>query len=224
MQTRQPAPPVPRGRSQGTCPSRCHRRSNMSLFGSILTERLNVISVARRYVPPIQLLAQHLTATYHPQIWLKDAVQCIACQMCCHKKCINKCQNATVCGSATDPACSTPLGSNNPEFKVTDTGDMNANTSSDVFADELLDTKSGDGHRASLGDFIAQGLKRVNSANNLAIPAIVATLSNSQGTKSLPPSPQLTPRWVTINRLTRLLTIRSPPGNNRWLILQPVHS
>lgn len=66
------------------------------------------------------------------------------------------------------------------------------------FQDELLDPKSGgDGHRASLGDFIAQGLKRVNSANNLAIPAIVASLSSSgggQGTKSLPPSPQQTPR------------------------------
>lgn len=120
-------------------------------------------------------------------------MQCVACQMCCHKKCITKCQNATVCGSTADAASS--QSSSNPEFKVTEVGDLN---SAEVgTADELLDASSspkasGDGHRASIGDFIAQGLKRVNSANNLAIPALVSSLS--QSTKSLPPSPQQTPR------------------------------
>lgn len=32
------------------------------------------------------------------QIWLKDAVQCQNCTLVCHKKCITKCQNATICG------------------------------------------------------------------------------------------------------------------------------
>lgn len=111
------------------------------------------------------------------QIWLKDAVQCIACQMCCHKKCINKCQNSTVCGSAADSALSSSSSYGmNPEFKVTEVGDFHSNPP-DTYSDEYLDTKpaTGDGHRASLGDFLAQGLKRVNSANNLAIPAIVAS-------------------------------------------------
>lgn len=110
--------------------------------------------------------------------------------MCCHKKCINKCQNSTVCGSGADSAVSSSY-TTNPEFKVTEVGDSQLTS---IDSEELLDTKlPNDGHRASLGDFLAQGLKRVNSANNLAIPAIVASLSN-QTTKSLPPSPQQTPR------------------------------
>lgn len=129
-------------------------------------------------------LKDDLNIIFHLQIWLKDAVQCVACQMCCHKKCILKCQNATVCGSASDPA-SSQYGVN-PEFKLTEVSDLHT---PDVAPEELPDT----GHRASIGDFIAQGLKRVNSANNLAIPALV---SLSQSTKSLPPSPQQTPRRV----------------------------
>ncbi|CAH1984816.1 unnamed protein product [Acanthoscelides obtectus] len=31
------------------------------------------------------------------KIWLKDAVQCRLCGMCCHKKCIVKCQTSTGC-------------------------------------------------------------------------------------------------------------------------------
>ncbi|XP_044259435.1 PDZ domain-containing protein 8 [Tribolium madens] len=31
------------------------------------------------------------------KIWLKDAVQCRECGLCCHKKCIAKCQTSTAC-------------------------------------------------------------------------------------------------------------------------------
>lgn len=48
-----------------------------------------------------------------------------------------------------------------------------------------------DQHRQSFSEMISQGIKRVNSANNLAIPAIVSSLNQS---RSLPPSPQHTPR------------------------------
>ena len=48
------------------------------------------------------------------KIWLKDAVQCRDCAMCCHKKCINKCQSSTVCtanessaGTASDRSSTT---------------------------------------------------------------------------------------------------------------------
>lgn len=137
-------------------------------------------------------------------------MQCIACQMCCHKKCINKCQNSTVCGSAADTGMSSSAYGMNPEFKVTEVGDLNSSTP-DTYSDELLDTKAlaGDGHRASLGDFLAQGLKRVNSANNLAIPAIVASLSNQSITKSLPPSPQQTPRKQSL----------ASPSNSPFMIV-----
>lgn len=51
-------------------------------------------------------------------------------------------------------------------------------------------------HRQSFSDLISQGIKRVNSAHNLAIPAIVSTLN--QGSRSLPPSPQHTPRYALL--------------------------
>lgn len=36
--------------------------------------------------------------------------------MCCHKKCINKCQNSTICGPVEATGCLQPQ----VEFKVTD--------------------------------------------------------------------------------------------------------
>lgn len=144
--------------------------------------------------------------------------------MCCHKKCISKCQNATVCGSAADSTASSSQFGANPEFKVTEVGDLHT---PDVAPDDLLDPcpspakAAGDGHRASIGDFIAQGLKRVNSANNLAIPALVSSLS--QSTKSLPPSPQQTPRQARgLICKGRSLIFDSFPENNPWLIQPPV--
>ena len=81
---------------------------------------------------------------------------------------------------------------NQPEFKVT-----SANGDEDIndleIAEEILDTyKLTTGHRQSFSDLLAQGIKRVNSANNLAIPNIVSSLT--QSSKSLPPTPQHTPR------------------------------
>lgn len=35
------------------------------------------------------------------QIWLKDAVQCRDCAMCCHKKCVIKCQAGAPCTNAS---------------------------------------------------------------------------------------------------------------------------
>lgn len=32
-----------------------------------------------------------------PQIWLKDAMQCRNCGLCCHKKCVTKCQESSPC-------------------------------------------------------------------------------------------------------------------------------
>lgn len=106
--------------------------------------------------------------------------------MCCHKKCVVKCQNSTICGP-TDSMCNT---SNVPqvEFKLTEP------TADDEFEEieDLPGPKMDQHHRQSFSDLLVQGLKRVNSANNLAIPGIVSSLS--QGSRSLPPSPQHTPR------------------------------
>lgn len=59
------------------------------------------------------------------KIWLKDAVQCKDCAMCCHKKCITKCQNSTICGPVADSstvlaAPSLPHQPSSVEFKVTE--------------------------------------------------------------------------------------------------------
>lgn len=170
------------------------------------------------------------------KIWLKDAMQCRECFMCCHKKCINKCQNATVCGPVD---CSTALTQQTPlvqtpEFMVTDADidvaveadcdGAGANTVTDgcgnaskgnvannngTAATTATTPNNLEVHRSSLTGLLAQGIKRVNSANNLAIPGIVSTIagvtSSSTGagggnlstpgsiTKSLPPSPQHTP-------------------------------
>ncbi|XP_037821414.1 PDZ domain-containing protein 8 [Lucilia sericata] len=157
------------------------------------------------------------------KIWLKDAVQCRDCFMCCHKKCINKCQNATVCGPVD---CSSALQQQQqqttstvatPEFMVTeaDIGNgLDAETEI-VFSADNTDKKSNattptpsnlEVHRSSLTGLLAQGIKRVNSANNLAIPGIVSSIAGVTGNvssvggmtpgsiaKSLPPTPQHTP-------------------------------
>ncbi|XP_061394825.1 PDZ domain-containing protein 8-like, partial [Musca vetustissima] len=174
------------------------------------------------------------------KIWLKDAMQCRECFMCCHKKCINKCQNATVCGpvdcstALTQTQIPTPLVQT-PEFMVTDADidvavepdcDTSSNAGGDTTTKSPQPSNSGSNtattpsnlevHRSSLTGLLAQGIKRVNSANNLAIPGIVSTIagvsnnspSASTGSgstagsstvtpsslaKSLPPSPQHTP-------------------------------
>lgn len=118
------------------------------------------------------------------KIWLKDGVQCSDCGMNCHKKCITKCQSSTICGpvDATSAFQQINLSNSGVEFKITDAEE-------DDF--EEIDSKL-DQHRQSFSEMITQGIKRVNSANNLAIPAIVSSLN--QVSRSLPQSPQHSPR------------------------------
>lgn len=141
--------------------------------------------------------------------------------MCCHKKCINKCQNATVCGPVD---CSSALQQTNstvatPEFMVTeadiDTGiepetEIVFSTDDKKMNATTPTASSLEVHRSSLTGLLAQGIKRVNSANNLAIPGIVSSIAGVTGSssagasvgggttpnsiaKSLPPTPQHTP-------------------------------
>ncbi|XP_059620798.1 PDZ domain-containing protein 8 [Phlebotomus argentipes] len=137
------------------------------------------------------------------KIWLKDAAQCKDCSMCCHKKCITKCQNSTVCGptDAQMPTAS-PQQTVQPEFRVTQPCEE-VTEGEDV---EEINRLKNEGHRQSFSDLLTQGLKRVNSANNLAIPAIVSSLG--QGSRSLPPSPQYTPRKQSlVPQTTNLLAL-----------------
>lgn len=106
--------------------------------------------------------------------------------MNCHKKCITKCQTSTICGPVDASAA---LQQNAVGLKVTgadEEGEV------DDFEEIEEPKQKFDQHRQSFSEMISQGIKRVNSANNLAIPAIVSTLN--QTSRSLPPSPQHTPR------------------------------
>lgn len=112
--------------------------------------------------------------------------------MNCHKKCITKCQASTICGPVDAAAAlqQSSLNTSAVEFKVTD-----ADGEGEIDDFEEIDEPKPklDQHRQSFSEMISQGIKRVNSANNLAIPAIVSSL-NQGVTRSLPPSPQHTPR------------------------------
>lgn len=124
------------------------------------------------------------------KIWLKDAVQCKDCSMSCHKKCMVKSQSSTVCAGTNDGKENDDPQNAQPEFKVT-----TAEGDDDDYelADEAVDSYKLAGHRQSFSDLLAQGIKRVNSANNLNIPTIVSSLTQTNS-KSLPPTPQHTPR------------------------------
>lgn len=130
------------------------------------------------------------------KIWLKDAVQCRECAMCCHKKCITKCQNSTVCGPTDIPSAQQM---HQVDIKLTEAPVMN-NDDLDMDADDCNKSRL-DAHRQSFSDLLAQGLKRVNSANNLAnnlnIPGMGSSVN--QNSRSLPPSPQHTPRYLQKN-------------------------
>ncbi|XP_066255408.1 PDZ domain-containing protein 8 [Euwallacea similis] len=97
------------------------------------------------------------------KIWLKDAVQCRQCGMCCHKKCVVKCQTSNACVI-----------------------DRLAQIKTDPSTEAVL--QSADGGIIEDPDNLEGNLKRVNSVSNLSIPG-----SPSIASRSLPPSPQRTP-------------------------------
>lgn len=80
------------------------------------------------------------------KIWLKDAVQCRTCALCCHKKCIAKCQMNTEC-----------LPNDKSGF---------AADGVELLQPEIVTTETVD----DCGDTAQNSLKRVNSVNNLTIP------------------------------------------------------
>lgn len=111
--------------------------------------------------------------------------------MCCHKKCINKCQISTVCTVIKSEESLGPGGSGTSLMtQVTFTEPM-IDDDDEEDDPRLAAGSSNVTPRSSITGFLAEGLKRVNSANNLAIPGIVPFGQNS---RSLPPSPQHSPR------------------------------
>ncbi|KAK9882847.1 hypothetical protein WA026_023545 [Henosepilachna vigintioctopunctata] len=108
------------------------------------------------------------------KIWLKDAVQCKNCGMCCHKKCISKCQLASDCRPSESTGSSTTV---NPEITMTEADDLSVTDTEGKATNTTSTTPSG-------------SIKRVNSVSNLSLPGSQFSTSLS---RSLPPSPQRTP-------------------------------
>lgn len=105
------------------------------------------------------------------KIWLKDAVQCRQCGMCCHKKCLVKCQLVSDC----QPADTSDSMRVRPEITMTEAN--------------AIEQQSGeiDNERQELS---LGAMKRVNSVSNLLVPGEHSSKNQS---RSLPPSPQRTP-------------------------------
>lgn len=114
-------------------------------------------------------------------------MQCRQCGLCCHKKCIVKCQMST--------GCNAPIGATS-----------NGGNKQDSIPDVILQPDE------AVDDFAEEvqgsNLKRVNSVNNLTIPGkkkccfmmkklkilnLGSQYVSNSSSRSLPPSPQRTP-------------------------------
>ncbi|KAL4709784.1 hypothetical protein ACJJTC_001238 [Scirpophaga incertulas] len=120
------------------------------------------------------------------KIWLKDAMQCRNCGLCCHKKCVVKCQESSPCIPKQDRDTPSGLNCPPPELITTD-ADAIVDPDSD---DEPERKDSLDVHEEGGGAMsaIVAGLRRAGSAHSLSAP------KTSSSSRSLPPSPSHTPR------------------------------
>ncbi|CAK1548194.1 unnamed protein product [Leptosia nina] len=106
----------------------------------------------------------------------KDAMQCRNCGLCCHKKCVAKCQESSPCIPKQNRESSTSSSCQPPELIMTEV---------DVDPDSEDEEK---GERKDSLDVHDEGLRRAGSAHSLCV-----SRSNSSS-RSLPPSPSHTPR------------------------------
>ncbi|XP_049885200.1 PDZ domain-containing protein 8 [Pectinophora gossypiella] len=127
------------------------------------------------------------------KIWLKDAMQCRSCGLCCHKKCVTKCQESSPCVSKQDRDSSAGSGMQPPELIMTE-ADSIADPDSDEEASERKDSL--DVHEEGGGTMSAlvAGLRRAGSAHSLTAPKTCAS------SRSLPPSPSHTPRKQSLEQ------------------------
>ncbi|KAF7286725.1 PDZ domain containing 8 [Rhynchophorus ferrugineus] len=86
------------------------------------------------------------------KIWLKDAVQCRECGMCCHKKCVVKCQTTSRCNT-----------------------EKPSQVTSEVSLSDVVLQPDG----VAEDDTSGGNLKRVNSVTNLTIPGCMSFSSRS---------------------------------------------
>lgn len=141
------------------------------------------------------------------KIWLKFAYQCSECSIICHKKCMAKCNNETLCdmggicfkdGGGTSNA----LGASSSEAKTVSPPEIVTHMVTSGASDDEDNTHeqniTASPQRRTLGSLLAQvasagkgSLKRAGSANNLSLPSQLLEASLS---RSLPHTPQHTPQ------------------------------
>ncbi|XP_031769953.2 PDZ domain-containing protein 8 isoform X2 [Galleria mellonella] len=114
------------------------------------------------------------------KIWLKDAMQCRNCGLCCHKKCVAKCQESSPCVPKQDQGLNCPP----PEVIMTEPDAADADSDDEPERKDSLDVHEEGGGAMSA---LVAGLRRAGSAHSLSAPK---TCSSS---RSLPPSPSHTP-------------------------------
>ncbi|XP_038209354.1 PDZ domain-containing protein 8 isoform X1 [Zerene cesonia] len=121
------------------------------------------------------------------KIWLKDAMQCRNCGLCCHKKCVAKCQESSPCVPKQDREPSTGSGCQPPELIMTEADVIDPDSDDDEKAErkDSLDVHEEVGGAMSA---LVAGLRRAGSAHSLSAPKANAS------SRSLPPSPSHTPR------------------------------
>ncbi|XP_046973213.1 PDZ domain-containing protein 8 isoform X1 [Vanessa cardui] len=122
------------------------------------------------------------------KIWLKDAMQCRNCGLCCHKKCVTKCQETSPCVPRQDRDLNAGGSCPPPELIMTEPDIIIDPDSDDDEKSERKDSL--DVHEEGGGAMSAlmAGLRRAGSAHSLSAP------KSNASSRSLPPSPSHTPR------------------------------
>ncbi|XP_066937776.1 PDZ domain-containing protein 8 isoform X2 [Macrobrachium rosenbergii] len=135
------------------------------------------------------------------KIWLKDAYQCGECGIVCHKKCMVRCGDETICDISGLRYRDTPKNDSQEPMETKDTPEIITTAATGSGGDNgspgNTPPVSPHSQRRTLSSLFAQvasaskgSLKRAGSANNLAPPN-----SSHDGThsRSLPPSPPHSP-------------------------------
>ncbi|XP_064104198.1 PDZ domain-containing protein 8-like [Macrobrachium nipponense] len=135
------------------------------------------------------------------KIWLKDAYQCGECGIVCHKKCMVRCGDETICDISGLRYRDTPKNDSQEPTETKDTPEIITTAATGSGGDNCSPGNtppvSPHSQRRTLSSLLAQvasaskgSLKRAGSANNLAPPN-----SSHDGThsRSLPPSPPHSP-------------------------------
>ncbi|XP_041973909.1 PDZ domain-containing protein 8 isoform X2 [Aricia agestis] len=121
------------------------------------------------------------------KIWLKDAMQCRNCGLCCHKKCVTKCQETSPCVPRQDRDSSSST-CQPPELIMTEPDIIIDPDSDDDEKSERKDSLDVQEEGGGAMSALVAGLRRAGSAHSLYAP------KSNASSRSLPPSPSHTPR------------------------------